>query len=195
MLPQPVALHPALELVNTFSGWDGTHASDFLASYDHLAVLAGALDLLPAGDVSRLRRAARRQPDAAVTALERARTVRAVVRAAILDPEDAEVVAELTVAARSAGITVELVPGRPARWRVGGITAEDLDRPADAFAWAAAELVTRPEVARVRACPGHGCGWVFLDVSGRRRWCSMEWCGNRAKVRAHASRQRAVRRR
>ncbi|MFC7483823.1 CGNR zinc finger domain-containing protein [Luedemannella flava] len=28
---------------------------------------------------------------------------------------------------------------------------------------------------------------------GRRRWCSMAWCGNREKVRAHAARQRAPR--
>ncbi len=192
VLPEAVALHPALELVNTFSGWDGTHASDYLVSYDHLAVLAGALDLLPGTDVGRLRRAARRSPEVADAALERARTVRAVIRAAVLDPDDAEAAAELSVAARSAATTVELVAGTPARWRVGGVGSDDLDLPADAFAWAAAQLVTRPEVARVRCCPGRGCGWVFLDTSGRRRWCSMQWCGNRAKVRAHAARQRAA---
>ncbi|MGG5258973.1 CGNR zinc finger domain-containing protein [Phycicoccus avicenniae] len=193
VLPQPVARHPALELVNTFSGWDGAHASDYLVSYDHLAVLAGDLGLLPEHDVTRLRRAASRQPDVAEAALERTRTVRAVIRSAVLDPADPEAVAELAVAVRSAATTVELVAGRPARWRVEGITTEHLDRPADAFAWTAADLLTRPEVTGVRACPGLGCGWVFLDVSGRRRWCSMRWCGNRAKVRAHAERHRATR--
>jgi predicted RNA-binding Zn ribbon-like protein len=38
----------------------------------------------------------------------------------------------------------------------------------------------------VRTCPS--CGWLFLDARGRRRWCSMATCGNRAKVRAHAAR-------
>ncbi len=193
MLPQPVALHPALELVNTYSGWDGTHTSDYLVSYDHLAVLAGVLDLLPAIDVRRLRRAARRQPEAATNALERACTVRAVIRRAVLDPADPEATSELTVATRSAATTVQLLPGTPARWWVPGIAPDDLDRPADAFAWAAADLVTRPDVTRVRTCPGRGCGWVFLDTSGRRRWCSMQWCGNRAKVRAHAARSRTPR--
>ncbi|MBT9256813.1 CGNR zinc finger domain-containing protein [Phycicoccus sp. MAQZ13P-2] len=193
VLPRPVAGHPALELVNTFSGWDGTHASDYLETYDHLAVLAGELDLLPAGDVQRLRRAAHRQPEAAAAALERACTVRAVIRDAALDPSDGEAVGALTVATRSAATGVQLVPGHPARWRVQGISPDDLDRPSDAFAWVAADLVTRPEVARVRACPGLGCGWVFLDTSGRRRWCSMAWCGNRAKVRAHAERTRSRR--
>jgi predicted RNA-binding Zn ribbon-like protein len=38
-------------------------------------------------------------------------------------------------------------------------------------------------LARIRRCPGRGCGWLFLDRSGRRRWCSMETCGSRAKMR------------
>ncbi len=182
-LPRPVADHPALELVNTFSGWDGAGSLDHLESYDHLAALAGALELLPPGDVSRLRRAAHRQPEAASSALERARTVRSVVRAAVLDPTDPEALGELTVAARSAGTTVELVPGRPARWRVAGIMAEDLDRAADAFAWSAAELVTRPEVEQVRTCPGTGCGWVFLDTGSARRWCGPQACEASARAR------------
>ncbi len=43
--------------------------------------------------------------------------------------------------------------------------------------------------ARVRRCPQ--CGWLFCDRSrgGRRRWCSMLTCGNRAKARQHRARQ------
>ncbi|MET9240863.1 CGNR zinc finger domain-containing protein [Nonomuraea sp. NPDC003709] len=38
---------------------------------------------------------------------------------------------------------------------------------------------------RIRACGR--CGWLFLDSSrgGRRRWCSMNICGNREKARRH----------
>ncbi|MYV62710.1 hypothetical protein GTW37_28835, partial [Streptomyces sp. SID4931] len=25
--------------------------------------------------------------------------------------------------------------------------------------------------------PGKGCGWLFLDTAGRRRWCSLGVCG------------------
>jgi predicted RNA-binding Zn ribbon-like protein len=52
-------------------------------------------------------------------------------------------------------------------------------------------LLTAPELQRVRACPGLGdCGWLFLDTSksGRRRWCSMEGCGSRAKMRRYYAR-------
>ena len=43
------------------------------------------------------------------------------------------------------------------------------------------------ELDRVKRCPGHDCGWVFLDETknARRRWCLMEVCGNRAKSMRH----------
>ncbi|MFF8288423.1 CGNR zinc finger domain-containing protein [Streptomyces sp. NPDC016309] len=49
-------------------------------------------------------------------------------------------------------------------------------------AWAAA--------GRIRECGAHDCSLLFVDTSrpGRRRWCAMERCGNRQKVRAHRAR-------
>jgi len=40
---------------------------------------------------------------------------------------------------------------------------------------------------RIRQCSADDCRLVYLDTSrsGTRRWCSMQRCGNRAKVRAH----------
>jgi predicted RNA-binding Zn ribbon-like protein len=48
--------------------------------------------------------------------------------------------------------------------------------------------------ARIRHCEASDCGLVFFDVSraGTRRWCSMQTCGNRAKVRAHRARAAAA---
>jgi predicted RNA-binding Zn ribbon-like protein len=44
------------------------------------------------------------------------------------------------------------------------------------------DLVTGPELGRVRSCAG--CSLQFIDRSrpGTRRWCSMERCGNRSKT-------------
>jgi predicted RNA-binding Zn ribbon-like protein len=51
-------------------------------------------------------------------------------------------------------------------------------------------LLADPQrLSRVRRCPGRGCGWLFLDVSGRRRWCSMTICGSREKMRRLYQRQ------
>ena len=51
-------------------------------------------------------------------------------------------------------------------------------------------LTARQELERVELCPSENCGWLFLDESKnrRRRWCSMETCGNRAKARRHYQR-------
>ena len=56
----------------------------------------------------------------------------------------------------------------------------------------AVELFGGPEHERIRQCEGDGCSLLFLDLSrmGRRRWCSMQGCGNRAKARAFRDRGR-----
>ena len=46
---------------------------------------------------------------------------------------------------------------------------------------------------RLRICDNPTCRWVFYDTSrtGRRRWCDMATCGNRAKAARHRARARA----
>jgi predicted RNA-binding Zn ribbon-like protein len=56
---------------------------------------------------------------------------------------------------------------------------------------ALALLADAGRLARVHRCPGRGCGWLFLDTSGRRRWCSMATCGSRTKMRRLYARRRA----
>ena len=53
------------------------------------------------------------------------------------------------------------------------------------------ELITGPELKRVRTCAG--CTLLFLDRSrpGNRRWCSMERCGNRKKTANYREKWRA----
>jgi predicted RNA-binding Zn ribbon-like protein len=57
---------------------------------------------------------------------------------------------------------------------------------------AIALLADAERLARVHVCPGRDCGWLFLNTSGRRRWCSMQTCGSRAKMRALYARRRAA---
>ena len=58
--------------------------------------------------------------------------------------------------------------------------------------WSAAQLLTSPQLARVGRCANPACGWMFFDTSKNRsrRWCSMNTCGNRAKVHHFRERQR-----
>jgi predicted RNA-binding Zn ribbon-like protein len=76
------------------------------------------------------------------------------------------------------------------RWRIAW-PAGDARRIRFAAAVSASELLTDPaRLARVRICPGDNCGWLFVDTTGRRRWCSMEVCGSRAKMRRLYARRR-----
>lgn len=51
-------------------------------------------------------------------------------------------------------------------------------------------LLSGPDILRVKECGHPDCSLLFLDDSqaGRRRWCSMDRCGNRSKVSAYRSR-------
>jgi predicted RNA-binding Zn ribbon-like protein len=60
---------------------------------------------------------------------------------------------------------------------------------------AMALLADPARLHRVHRCPGPACGWLFLDTSGRRRWCSMSTCGSRVKMRRLYARRREAERR
>lgn len=62
-----------------------------------------------------------------------------------------------------------------------------------AVLWSAGDLLTGPQLGRVRECANGRCLWLFVDDSknGTRRWCSMQSCGNRAKAHRHYLRQKS----
>ncbi len=69
-----------------------------------------------------------------------------------------------------------------------------VDVPEDLFAplaYSVAKLFSEADRSRIRKCGA--CILHFLDSSkkGNRHWCSMQLCGNRAKVAAYAARQTA----
>jgi len=62
------------------------------------------------------------------------------------------------------------------------------------LAEAIARELTQSDKDRLRVCANDECRWVFRDNSpaGRRKWCDMSTCGNRAKAARHRERQRAL---
>jgi predicted RNA-binding Zn ribbon-like protein len=57
----------------------------------------------------------------------------------------------------------------------------------------AADALVQGELGRVRKCANAKCGRVFYDASrnGKRRWCEMSTCGNRAKAARHRQKVKA----
>ncbi|WP_328778810.1 ABATE domain-containing protein [Streptomyces canus] len=78
----------------------------------------------------------------------------------------------------------------PVRW-----TARSPARAALATVARDAVLLVRgPLLERVKECENPDCSLLFLDDSQarRRRWCSMDRCGNLAKIAGYRSRSRAA---
>ena len=98
---------------------------------------------------------------------------------------DREVLNEL---AAQPCLVPRLLPG-PTRTWVGVQGARSV---LSSVARDATDLLGGPRAARLKRCEGSRCSLLFVDTSrsGRRRWCSMERCGNRAKVAAHRRRRK-----
>ena len=173
-IPMTVAGHAGLELCNTRAGWGEAAPKEYLLSYEHLAVWAHYAGLLPV--------TAKACAAEGAAVLRRALDFReAYYEALVRGSADWE---QLSAETRRLGFG--LAPVRDtalARVDLGS----DAEAPLRAAVLAAVEVLTSPMGRDVRACPGAGCGWVFYDPRGRRRWCTMAICGNRAKAARHAA--------
>jgi predicted RNA-binding Zn ribbon-like protein len=93
-------------------------------------------------------------------------------------------------------VTAVLAADRPPQLRPApeGLRAQ---RPADIaqalgrLARQAVDQLVGPDRARLQACGDDTCSGIFLDDTGRRRWCADGRCGVKARVRAHRVRQKA----
>ena len=82
-------------------------------------------------------------------------------------------------------LTPRITPAGAPAWSPGSGTGLLSTVARDAI-----DLMTGPYSHRIRTCAATDCQLIYVDTSrpGRRRWCSMEHCGNRNKVRAHRAR-------
>jgi DNA-binding SARP family transcriptional activator/predicted RNA-binding Zn ribbon-like protein len=186
VLPWPVGGHPALEFCNTYAGWGGPRLprGEWLRSYTALAIWAGHVDLADEPTVTRLIRQGEAKPDEAAAVLDEARLLREHLYACLLNPDDRRsfsVVARFVEAAAKHSAFVLDGDGL-GRWRLarnGGLRL-----PVHAAARAAADLLADPRRFTVRACRSEHCGWLFLDQSGLRKYCSLVTCGKIAPAQA-----------
>jgi predicted RNA-binding Zn ribbon-like protein len=182
-------LETALDFVNTLELEHGVPT-------DHFSTTRDALDWLQERRLIHAEASTDPPPSDALDArtLRRVRRTRAALRELVdatyeARPPAADAVAEVNRALQSRA-TLQLVPSgegvRIGHRHVG-------DPVDDALANLAQQVVReivggRPE--RLRACASDTCRYVFYDDSrtGRRRWCDMASCGNRAKAARHRAR-------
>ncbi|MEU4478196.1 BTAD domain-containing putative transcriptional regulator [Micromonospora sp. NPDC023966] len=179
-LPWSVGGHPALDFCNTFAGWGHEPplpGAEWLRGYRTLAVWAGHVGLVDDVSVSRLVHLGRRDPDRAEAVLAEARGLRHALYGCLTEPDDRhafEVVARYAEAAAKELVFRRETDGGGRWWPELGA---GLRMPLHAVAWSAAQMLADPRRLTLRTCPDERCGWLFLDESGLRRWCSLGTCG------------------
>jgi predicted RNA-binding Zn ribbon-like protein len=191
------ALDEALDFLNTRELVSGSLVDHF-ETPDHAFDWLATRGLVHAELLARERRRVAEDPEMGARALARVRRVRDALREltdAVVERRKAapSALAEVNRAIRAREV-IELEPTDDGV-RVGHRHVGDpID---DALARLAEPIVHeisggRPE--RLRICDNDTCRWVFYDGSptGRRRWCSMASCGNRAKAARHRARVKAT---
>jgi predicted RNA-binding Zn ribbon-like protein len=169
--PELIGGHLLLDLVNTVS-WrlDAKRWIDRISTDAELAVWCTAVGLVrgetPLAEVVDLREIAYR-------------VLRPVARGEAPTGAELDALRWLIVEAMSAAESPAAGLVRLLDWKTDDLVAT--------LALAAARLLEREDLSRLRECQDDDCGWLFLDRSknGSRRWCSSADCGNRARAKRH----------
>lgn len=200
---RPIEDRPAFEWVgnalcldfhNTVSwGVDGS-AEERLRGYADVLEWSVAARAVKRHVAAALRRAAAADPAAARRAFRRARQLRAEIHDLFSRQRGVKRLRDAAerLNRRLAGTLPHLRVAGPARGFAWKDPAGSLDSPLWPVTWSAARLHASERRERVGRCANDACRWLFVDTSpgGRRRWCDMRACGNRAKVRRHRLRRR-----
>ncbi|UOF89999.1 CGNR zinc finger domain-containing protein [Fodinisporobacter ferrooxydans] len=89
----------------------------------------------------------------------------------------------------------ELVERAPFSYKVRdeALIPVPMGSPADSLislvAFDALRLLATGDLLTLHRCANPDCVLMFMDFSGRRKWCSMKICGNRTKVARYQSKK------
>ena len=187
-----------LKFTDTVDWRTSNHSKDRLQSYGDLVKWSERRGLIEEKETESLLRLAENGAAACADTLERARVLRETIYTIFscaahgkrADRADIRILNGFLVRAMS---KVE-IQTTDTGYRLGWCAEEAADKMLYPVAKSAAELLTSEDLARVKECANEeeGCGSLFLDASKShsRRWCSMESCGNRAKLKTYYARHR-----
>ena len=191
-----VDLDEAFDFLNTRELESGAFV-DHLETVDDVFEWIGGRELVHPELLDRERAKTRRDEEAARRAVARVRRVRDALREltdAVVEGRAAApgAIAEVNRALRAREV-IELEATsdgvRVGHRHVGDPIDDALARLADPIV----HEISGGRPDRLRVCADDSCRWIFYDASptGRRRWCSMASCGNRAKAARHRARKKA----
>jgi predicted RNA-binding Zn ribbon-like protein len=182
-----------LDFADTVDWRTSSHPKDRILTYGDLVGWSLKNGALAADEAAALDNLVLRNPSFKEDAMKDARRLReatyrifsAVAHGKRIDPNNLETLNEIL--SRGLGKMKVEAAKEGYAWTWGGdLKAEAMLYP---VARSAAELLTSDDLMRVKECANEhgGCGSLFLDCSKgqTRKWCSMEPCGNRAKLRTY----------
>ncbi len=167
---------------------------DYLNTYWDWVDWGEKVEILSAQQARRLKQRAKQNQKQAEKALEKGLTARetiyqvfsAIASQSKPQEENLDSISRLYGEAMANGILMRDNDHYEVSWKT--------DESFDALLWqvvsSAGKLLLSEGLSKVKECPG--CGWLFLDVSKNqgRRWCSMNTCGARDKMRRYHARLR-----
>ena len=185
-----------LDFTNLVNWRDSPNPKDYMGDYGDLVHWSAHAGLLTQPQAAELLLAASRQTTVAAGVFTKARELRETIfrifsaAAEGKDPSAQDLGTLNTFLSRSMEAAAFKKKGDGFVLSFGG--GEGPDRMLAPIVWSAVELLTSPDMKRVKVCSGDTCGWLFVDASKNRsrRWCEMKDCGNRAKARRHYQRIR-----
>lgn len=185
-----------LDFVNTLNGHGDPPMHEYLLDYTDLVLWSRHAGILTDSEGSKLLLKADQMPIVAQAAHQRALALRETLflifsaLASGRSPSHAEVESLNVLRAEVLHHSqlVRMGKGFTLSWD----EPDSLERMLWPIILSASELLVSDSVHRLRQCDGKECDWLFVDSSRNhlRRWCSMDQCGNRAKMHRRYHRQR-----
>jgi predicted RNA-binding Zn ribbon-like protein len=186
-----------LDFVNTATARGSADHRNYLTSYDALLAWGRHTEVVSTKQAQSLATLAAKEPQAALSALSLSVSLRETIYRLLGStirgrrPEGSDLLQVNRAFQKACPHRTVLQKGAGFEW------GWEFD-PGDLLSilWpvvlSTTELMTSPDINRVRQCAREGCQWMFLDSSknGTRRWCSMAVCGSRMKSQRFYHRKR-----
>jgi predicted RNA-binding Zn ribbon-like protein len=186
-----------LDFVNTVEGRLDQHPEEFLHDYEDVVRWGEHVSLLSSAQTATLLEEAEKLPEAAEACFKSTIVLREVLHRIFLaqahdmqpSQDDMNFLKQTYLNAVKHADLSQTPQGYKWQWLADEVA---LERILWYVAHAAVVLLCSSDVQRVKECPGaNDCGWLFFDASKNfsRRWCSMEGCGSRVKMRRQYARK------
>jgi predicted RNA-binding Zn ribbon-like protein len=172
-----------LDLVATRANWPSRTPLERLPDLDTLRSWLEHHALAPEAEPTPADLAAVRQIRAALRELAAARVEGRTPHPSAFDTVNAAL-ARAAKAPRHIVVPDPIEPGYVRR------RVPDVDAALTLIIEQAVDTMSSTEAGYLRECEEASCRELFLDSTGRRRWCSTPACGIRARVRAYRARLR-----